>query len=51
MNLIETSSSSSDSDDGVFDSVRCMENKNPFTRLAIYGRMKKLITGFEEYQV
>ena len=31
-NLIETSSSSSDSDDNKFDALRLMENKNPLVR-------------------
>ena len=42
-NLIETSSSSSDSDDNNYDPVRLMENPNPYARLRVYGRIKKMM--------
>jgi hypothetical protein len=44
--LIETDSSSSDSDDGTYDTMRLMENKNPLIRLVMYGKLKKMIKGF-----
>ena len=46
MNLIETSSSSSDSDDNRFDTVRLMENPNPMIRMVMYGKLKKMMKGF-----
>ena len=45
-NLIETSSSSSDSDDNLYDPVRLMENKNPLVRLVTYGKVKKMMKDF-----
>lgn len=44
MNLIETSSSSSDSDNNAFDTVRLMENDNPLIRLVMYGKLKKMMS-------
>ena len=46
MNLVETSSSSSDSDDNNYDTLRLMENKNALVRLTMYGKLKKMIRGF-----
>ena len=46
-NLVETSSSSSDSDDYNYDPVRMMENKNPLTRLISYGKVKKMMMEFK----
>lgn len=46
-NLLETSSSSSDSDNGINDTVTLMENKNPMVRLTTYGKIKKMMTEFE----
>ena len=46
MNLVETSSSSSDSDDNSYDTLRLMENKNALVRLTMYGKVKKMIRGF-----
>ena len=45
-NLIETSSTSSDSDDNKFDELKLMESKNPMIRLTIFGRIKKMITSY-----
>ena len=45
-NLIETSSSSSDSDNNNFDTVRLMENENPLIRLVMFGKLKKMMLGF-----
>ncbi len=45
-NLIETSSSSSDSDDNNYDSLRLMENPNPLIKLVMFGKLKKMIKGF-----
>jgi len=41
--LIETESSSSDSDDNQFDTLKMMENKNPMIRLMIYGKIKRMM--------
>lgn len=46
-NLVETSSSSSDSDDNNYDPVRLMENRNPMVRLITYGKVKKMMTQFQ----
>jgi hypothetical protein len=46
MNLIETSSSSSDSDDHAYDPARLMENGNPLVRLVTYGKIKKMMRQF-----
>ena len=46
LNLIETSTSSSDSDDNRYDTVRLMENNNPLIRLVMYGKLKKMMQGF-----
>ncbi len=45
-NLVETSSSSSDSDDNMFDELKLMENKDPWVRLSTYGKMKKMVNKF-----
>ena len=46
-NLVETSSSSSDSDDVSYDPLRLMESADPYSRLRINGRIKKLMRGFK----
>lgn len=46
-NLVETSSSSSDSDDNLYDPQRLMENKNPMVRLITFGKLKKMMKQFE----
>ncbi len=46
-NLVETSSSSSDSDDNTYDPVRLMESPDPYSRLRINGRIKKLMREFK----
>lgn len=46
MNLIETSSSSSDSDDNRFETVRLMENPNPMIKMVMFGKLKKMMQGF-----
>jgi hypothetical protein len=48
-NIIETSSSSQDSDNNnKFDSLNLMENKNPIIRLVFFGKMKKMITSYKD---
>ena len=46
-NMLETSSSSSDSDDNTYDPVRLMESSDPYSRLRINGRIKKLMKEFK----
>ena len=46
MNLIETSSSSSESDDNTYDPARLMENRNPLVRLVAFGKVKKMMRQF-----
>lgn len=45
-NLIESSSSSSDSDNNYLDRMRLMEKKNPFIRLAVFSKIKRLFNSF-----
>jgi len=47
-NLIETDSSSTDSDYNENDPLRLMENKSVFVRLLAYGRLKKMMVEFKE---
>lgn len=46
-NLVETSSSSSDSDDIMFDDLKLMENNDPWVKLSTYGKMKKKMSKLE----
>ena len=46
-NLVETSTSSSDSDDHEFEPLQMMEHKSPLVRLITYGRLKKMMTQFQ----
>ena len=50
-NLISTSSSSSDSDHGHFDTLQLMGSKNPYIRLMMYGKIKKMISSFKEQEM
>ena len=50
-NLVETTSSSSDSDDNNYDPVRLMENKNPMVRLITYGKVKKMMLQFKNAKI
>ncbi len=50
-NLVETSSSSSDSDDNNYDPVRLMENNNPMVRLITYGKVKKMMMQFQNTNI
>lgn len=46
-NVIETSSSSSDSFDTNYDLIRLMQHKNPLIKLITYGKVKKMMKQFE----
>jgi hypothetical protein len=50
-NLVETSSSSSDSDNNAYDPVRLMENSNPLVRLVTYGKVKKMMKQFRSRDI
>ena len=50
-NLVETSSSSSDSDNNAYDPVRLMENDNPLVRLVTYGKVKKMMKQFQSRDI
>ena len=50
-NLVETSSSSSDSDNNAYDPVRLMENGNPLVRLVAYGKVKKMMKQFKNQKI
>lgn len=46
-NLIETSSSSQDSDtNNQFDSAKLMESKNPMIKLVFFGKLKRMMTSY-----
>ncbi|CDW84258.1 UNKNOWN [Stylonychia lemnae] len=45
-NLVETQSSSSDSDDNKNDTLKQMENQNPMVRLMVYGKLKKMMMSY-----
>lgn len=45
-NLIESQSSSSDSDDNKYDTLKLMENRNPMLRLIVYGKLKKMMMSY-----
>jgi hypothetical protein len=45
--LIETSSSSSDSDDNNMETLKLMEGKNPMVRLVVYGKLKRMMDSFK----
>ena len=49
--MIETSSSSSDSDDNKMETLALMENKNPLIRLVMYSKVKKLLSQFKGNQL
>jgi hypothetical protein len=47
-NLIETSSSSADSDDQCkIDKIKLMDHKNPLIRLGVYGKLKRMVETFK----
>jgi hypothetical protein len=50
-NLVETDSSSSDSDDNLYDPMRLMENRNPLVRLVTFGKVKKMIKEFKDQSI
>ena len=51
-NIIESESSSGDSDtNNKFDSVNLMEHRNPLMRLVIFGKLKKIVTGFKDQEL
>ena len=45
--MIETDTSSSDSDHNNFDALTLMESENPLVRLIIFAKIKKMINDFE----
>ncbi len=44
---MESSTSSSDSDAQEYDVVKLKDSQNAFIRLIMFGRIKKIISGFE----
>ena len=50
-NLIETSSASSDSDDNKLDELKLMEDSNPFVKLVMHGKIKKMILQFKDQKL
>ena len=44
--MVETDSSSSNSDDHNYDTLRLMENKHPMVRLVIYGKIKRMLMSY-----
>lgn len=45
-NVVETDSSSSDSDDNQADTLKLMENRNPMLRLIVYGKLKRMMMSY-----
>lgn len=45
-NVVESNSSSSDSDDNQNDTLKLMENQNPMIRLIVYGKLKKMMMSY-----
>ena len=41
--MIDSDTSSADSDNNKYDTMKIMDNKNPAIRLQAYGKIKKLI--------
>lgn len=50
-NLIETDTSSSDSDHNNFDTLTLMESENPLVKLLIFAKIKKMIHAFENVKI
>ena len=51
-NLIETSSSSEDSDNNSrFYTSKLMESKNPMIKLVIFGKLKKMINSYKNQKL
>lgn len=46
-NLVETSTSSSDSDHNNFDALSLMESESPLIKLLIFAKLKKMMHDFE----
>ena len=49
--MIETTTSSSDSDEELYEPMRLMENKNPLVRLVVYGKIKKMMKEFKDKDI
>jgi len=47
-NIIQTDSSSADSDTQQFDTMKLMESPSPFVKLLIYGKVKRMIYSYIE---
>eukprot|EP00347_Sterkiella_histriomuscorum_P013675 403363802 len=47
-NLIETDSSSSNSDDGKMETLSLLENKNPLIKLVIFSKIQKMMKQFKD---
>ena len=45
--MVETTSSSSDSDENLYEPMRLMENKNPLVKLVAYGKIKRMMKEFQ----
>jgi len=50
-NLIETSSSSSDSDINLYEPIRLMESQNPLVKLVAFGNVKKMMKQFKDREI
>ena len=49
--MIETTSSSSDSDENIYEPMRLMENKNPLVRLVAFGKVKRMMKQFKGNEI
>lgn len=50
-NLIESSSSTSDSDNNRNDPLKLMENNNPMLRLIAYGKLKHMMMSYSDQKL
>ena len=50
-NLIETSSSSSDSDDEIYEPMRMMESTEPTVRFVAFGKVKRMMKEFKGKEI
>ena len=51
MTIIETESSSTDSDTNKYDTVKLMENKNPIIKLMMFGKIKRIVGSYQNVKL
>jgi len=48
---VETESSSGDSDENRYDTLRLMENKHPMIKLIIFGKLKRMMLSYYKQKI